>query len=101
MKIKRYISVLGVLVVGLFLVNVSLPVATFAEDQTPTCPNYLQCYAPGNTWCAPATSAAAVPEPAAKAPASTVKRSETPWEVVGSILAVPFVIGQCVFAGCP
>jgi hypothetical protein len=35
MKIKRYISVLVVLVVGLFLVNASWPEATFAQVQGP------------------------------------------------------------------
>lgn len=89
MKIERYISLLAVLAVGLFVVN-----ATFADNQTPTNPNYLQCYAPGVTWSVPATSGT-------KAPAPAVKHSETPWEVLGSILATPFVIGQCIFEGCP
>ena len=138
MKIERYISLLAVLAVGLFLVN-----ATFAEDQTPNSPNYLQCYAPANivsvpagagipgtvcTTCVPASSSANTQVPAenqtpnspnclqcyapvntwsvpatsgTKAPAPAVKHSETPWEVLGSILATPFVIGQCIFEGCP
>jgi hypothetical protein len=89
MKIQLYISLLAVLAVGLFVVN-----ATFAEDQTPNCPNCLQCFAPGVTWSAPATAATT-------APAREVKRVDSPWNVLGSILATPFVIGQCIFEGCP
>jgi hypothetical protein len=101
MKMERYISVMAVLLVGLFVANVSWAAATPVKDQTPG-PACVQCYAPANTWCVPATSGAAVPAPVQpkKASAPAVK-SETPWEVLGSILAVPFEIGQCVFAGCP
>ena len=48
MEIKRYISVLVVLVVGLFLVNASWPEATFAQVQGPACTTCVQCYAPVN-----------------------------------------------------
>lgn len=103
MKTERYISLMVVLVMGLFLINWSLPEATFAQDQTPVAPTCVLCSAPANTWCVPATSGAAAPEAAksAKAPARVVKHTATPWEVLGEILATPFVIGQCVLAGCP
>ncbi len=104
MKIERYISLMVVLVVGLFLAPASWAEATPAQNQTTTGPTCVQCYAPAaNAWCVPATSSAAVPETVqpAKAPAPAVTRSETPWQVLGSILAVPFEIGQCIFTGCP
>ncbi len=66
-----------------------------AENQTPTSPTYLQCYAPVKAWNAPATSGEKKTSP------PTVKRSESPWEVLGSILATPFVVGQCIVEGCP
>jgi hypothetical protein len=103
MKIERYISVTVVVVVGLFLVNTSWAEATPSQNQTPSGLTCVQCSAPVNTWCVPATSGAAVPGAvqSGKAPAPSVKPVETPWQVLGSILAVPFEIGQCVFAGCP
>lgn len=103
MKIERYISLMAVLVVGLFLVNASWAEVTPAKDQTPTNLSCFQCSTPVNTWCVPATSGAAVPGAvqAKKAPAPVVTPVETPWEALGSILAIPFEIGQCVFTGCP
>ena len=102
MKIERYISVMAVLVIGLFLAPASWAAATPAQNQTATGPICVQCPVPVNTWCVPATSGA-VPTTVqpAKPKASAVQPAETPWEVLGSILAVPFEIGQCVFAGCP
>ncbi len=108
MKIERYISLLVVLAVALFLVNAQAQAATVSAN--------VPCPAPANTWCYPATSGAGVtgtfcttsvpdayiPAPApVKAARPTVTYSETPWEVLGSVLATPFVIGQCVLAGCP
>jgi|GEM_PF-4787853 len=103
MKIERYISVMVVLVVGLFLVNTSWAQVTPARDQTPTNVSCFQCPAPVNTWCVPATASAAAPEAvqSKKAPARAVKTPDTPWEALGAILAIPFEIGQCVFVGCP
>jgi hypothetical protein len=103
MKIERYISLMVVLVVGLFLAPASWAETTSAQNQTLIGPSCVQCYAPANTWCVPATSSAAVPETVqpVKAPARAVTRAETPWEVLGSVLAVPFEIGQCIFTGCP
>jgi hypothetical protein len=102
MKIERYISIMVVLVVGLFIANVSWAADAPVKNETPG-PACVQCFAPANTWCVPATSGAAVPEPTQpkRASAPAVKHTETPWEVLGSILAVPFEIGQCVFVGCP
>ena len=100
MKIERYISLLVVLVVGLFLVNASWPETAFA--------NCVQCCAPVNTWCVPATAGGTElttppAQPVAPAPmkCQVVAPSETPWEVLGSILQIPFVIGQCIFGACP
>ena len=110
MKTERYISLLAVLVIGLFLVNASWPEAALAEVKAPTVPTCFQANAPVNTWCVPATSGAGVtgtfcsnvPAPVPARSASPVTTySETPWEVLGSILAVPFVAGQCILAGCP
>ncbi len=103
MKIERYISVMVVLVIGLFLVNASWAEVTPAKDQLPTTQTCVQCSAPVNTWCVPATSSAAIPGVAQskKAPAPAVKAADSPWEVLGSILAVPFEIGQCIFERCP
>ncbi len=109
MKIELYIGLLVVLMVGLFVVSPS-----WAESVSPTC---VQCCAPVNTWCTPATAGSSVvttPPAQPVAPATPVQRvapvpvkcqvvapSETPWEVLGSILQVPFVIGQCIFGTCP
>ncbi len=103
MKIERYISVMIVLVVGVFLVNASWAEVTPAKDQTPTNVSCFQCSAPVNTWCLPATASATAPGAAqpTKAPARAVKPADTPWEVLGSILAIPFEIGQCIFERCP
>ena len=83
--------------------NWSLPGISFAQNQNPTAPTCVLCSAPANTWCVPATSGAASSEAAqpAKAPVPVVKRTATPWEVLGEILATPFVVGQCILAGCP
>ncbi len=103
MKMKRYVSLMFVLVIGLFLINASRPEVTFAQNQTPTAPTCVQCYAPVNTWCVPATSGATAPAAVQhkKAPVRVVKRADTPWDVLGEILATPFVVAQCVLAGCP
>ena len=108
MKIEPYISVLVVLVVGLFLVAL-WPEATFAEVQSSTAPNSVQCNAPVNTWCVPATAGAGVPgtfcstyAPNTAVPARrVVTRDESLWGVLGSIVEVPFVAAQCILAGCP
>ncbi len=109
MKIERYISVLVVLVVGLFLVNTSWPEATLAQAQAPAVPTSVQCNAPVNTWCVPATAGAgtvgtfcstSVPSTTTQA-RPPVRYTETPWDVLGSILAAPFVVAQCVLTGCP
>lgn len=105
MKIERYISVLAVLVAGLLLVNASWPVAAFANAQTATAPTCVQAAAPANTWCVPATSGAGVPGTfcATSVPATKayVRSADTAWDVLGSILAVPFVAAQCILTGCP
>ncbi len=108
MKIQRYIGVLVVLAVGLLLVNASFPEATFAQAQATTFPACVQCYAPVNAWSVPATAGAATPvcptyAPSATAPARpvAVKATATPWDALGSILALPFEVAQCVLAGCP
>ncbi len=103
MNIERYISLLVVLVVGLFLANASWAEAIPAQSQTPTALTCVQCSAPVNTWCVPATSGAAAPAAgqSTKAPARVVKRADTPWDVLGEILATPFVVAQCILAGCP
>ncbi len=110
MKTEQYISLLAVLMVGLFLVSVSWPETTFAQAQAPTVPTNVQCPAPVNTWCIPATagagitgtfcSTANIPAPV-ESVSPVVRYSETPWEVLGSILAAPFVVGQCIFGSCP
>ncbi len=103
MKIKRYISITFVLVVGLLLVHASWPEAGFAKVQTIICP-------PANTWNVPATSGAGSSGtvcttyvPSTNAPACQVVTSaDTPWDLLGSILRAPFVLGQCVLGGaCP
>jgi hypothetical protein len=106
MKIERYNRLLVVLVVGLFLANASWPQATFANA-----PTNVQCPAPVNTWCVPATAGAGVtgtfcstsaPIPAPlKWESPAVRDTSSPWEVLGTILAAPFVIGQCIFGACP
>ena len=106
MKIERYTSVLVVLAVGLFLVNASWPEATFAEAQASTCPACVQCSAPVNTWCVPATAGSGVSgtfcaTSVPPARAAVVKAADTPWGVLGSILEFPFVVGQCLIGGCP
>ena len=104
MKIGQYISVMVVLVVGLFLMHAFVPEAAFAQNQNNTAPACVQCSAPVNTWCAPSASGGTVCTtyvPEAKAPRVVVKQAETPLEVVGTILAAPFVLAQCILAGCP
>ncbi len=109
MKIERYIRVMVVLVMGLFLVNASWPETTFAEGQAPAATTCVQANAPVNTWCVPATAGAgtvgtfcatSVPSTNAKV-RPVVKAADTPWDVLGSILAAPFVAAQCVLTGCP
>ena len=80
-----------ILVVGLFLAPASWAEAIAAQNQPPIGPSCVQCYAPANTWCVPATSSAAVPEAVqpAKAPAPAVTRAETPWQVLGSYWRPP------------
>jgi len=106
MKIERYISLVVVLVVGLFLVNASGPETTIAQGQAPVVPTCVPASAPVNPWCVPATSGAGVTgtfcttEPVR--PARTVVRSsDSLLDVVGSILAAPFVVAQRVLTGCP
>ena len=103
MRIERYISVLVVLVVGLFLVNASWPETALAKVQTIICP-------PATTWSVPATSGAGntgtvctTYTPSSAAPACQVVKSvDTPWDLLGSILRAPFELGQCVLGGaCP
>lgn len=106
MKIERYISVLVVLVAVLFLVNTA---ATFAEVQASAVSNPVQCTAPVNTWCVPATAGAGisgtfcttnVPAPVRSA-SPVVTSAETLGNVIGSILAAPFVMAQCILGECP
>lgn len=107
MTIKRYISVLGVLVVGLFLANVSASEATWTKVQASAVPSCVQCPAPVNTWCVPATSGAATSvqytndqvqvKRVYPAPAAAYALGET----VGDILAFPFVAVHCLLTGCP
>jgi hypothetical protein len=109
MKTERYIGALVVLVVGLFLVNASWPEATFAQAQTPAVTTCVQANAPANTWCVPATAGAgtvgtfcATSVPSTNAQVRpVVKAVDTAWDVLGSILAAPFVVAQCVLTGCP
>jgi hypothetical protein len=107
MKIERYISVLVVLGVSLFLVNASWPEAAFAQAQAPAATTCVQPAAPVNTWCVPATAGAGVPgtfcstAPPTNAPARVVRSADNAWDVLGSILAVPFVAAQCLLTGCP
>lgn len=109
MKIERYMSVLVVLVVGLFLVNTSWPETAFAAGQAPAASTCVQPNAPVNTWCTPATSGAgtvgtfcttSLPSTSAQV-RPVVKAADTPWDVLGSILAAPFVAAQCLLTGCP
>lgn len=108
MKIKEYIGVMVVLAVGIFLVNASLPQVTFAAVQAPTGSNSVQCIAPTNGWCVPATAGSGVagtfcanaPVPAGSGN-RVVTSAETLGETIGSILAVPFVVVQCVLGECP
>lgn len=104
MKTERYICAMVVLLVGLFLMNAFLPEATFAQNENNTTQTCVQRSAPANTWCAPATSGGTVCTtyvPDTKAPRIVVKQSETPLDVVATILAAPFVLAQCIVAGCP
>jgi hypothetical protein len=105
MKTERYIGALVVLVVGLFLVNASWPEATFAQAQTPAVTTCVQATAPANAWCVPATAGAgtvgtfcATSVPPAKVQTAS---ADTAWDVLGAILAAPFVAAQCILTGCP
>jgi hypothetical protein len=105
MKIERYIRVLVVLVVGLFLVNASWPETTFAQGQAPAATTCVQANAPANSWCVPATSGAGTVGTfcTTSVPSTNVKvrSADTAWDVLGAILATPFVVAQCVLTGCP
>ncbi|MGB6067272.1 MAG: hypothetical protein WBG50_20900 [Desulfomonilaceae bacterium] len=99
MKIERYISVLAVLVVGLFLVNAYWPAATFAKGK-------VQCYVPANSWSVPATAGPGTVcttyVPSTRVPAcSVVTAAETPLDVIASILRLPFDLGECILGRCP
>ncbi len=99
MKIERYIGVMVVLVVGLFLATLTSPELSFAKGQT------IRCYAPVSTWSVPATSGTATEGTVCttNAPAcQVVTYNDTPWDLVGSILRAPFEMAQCVLGGaCP
>ncbi|MBI4964183.1 MAG: hypothetical protein HY913_12965 [Desulfomonile tiedjei] len=101
MKIERYIGVMVVLVVGLFLVNASGPQPAFAAAEASTATNCV----PANAWCTPATSGGVsgtfcATEPVR--PARTAARSSDGLlDVVGSIVAAPFVLTECLLVGCP
>jgi hypothetical protein len=107
MKIERYIILLVVLAVGLIVVNPSWPEAASTQAQAPAVPTSVQCAAPVNTWCVPATAGAGVTgtfcstSAPVKPVSPVITRTESPWEVLGNILAVPFVIGQCILGTCP
>jgi hypothetical protein len=108
MKIERYISVVVVLVVGLVLVNAPWPETTFAAVQAPTGSNAVQCSAPANAWCVPATAGSgAVGTFCTNAPAPTgsanpvLTSAEALGEAIGSVVAAPFVVAQCILVGCP
>jgi hypothetical protein len=104
-KIERYISVMVVLGVGLFLVNASWPEAAFAQTQASAATTCVQPAAPVNTWCVPATAGAGVLGTfcSTSAPVSKahVRSADNAWDVLGSILAVPFVAAQCLLTRCP
>jgi hypothetical protein len=101
MRIERYISVMVVLVLGLFLVNASWPEAAYAAVEasaTPTC-------VPANAWCTPATAGGVsgtfcTTEPVRQA-SPEVRSSDSLFDVVGAVLAVPFVVTECLLVGCP
>jgi hypothetical protein len=100
MTIERFISVMAVLVVGLFLVNAALPAITLAKTNASTSQTCVQCYEPVNTWCVPATAGAATTEKvcAPRAASTPVYDLE---KAIGSIVEFPFVVGQCLLGGCP
>lgn len=107
MTIERYISVLVVLVLGLFLGNGSVAEATFAIAPAFTAPACVQCPAPVNSWCVPATSGAATSVQSTNDQV-VVKRvypargaAYALGETVGEILAFPFVAVNCLLTGCP
>lgn len=107
MKIQ-YISVVVALAVGLFLMNASWPEAAFAAVQAPAGSNSVQCNVPANAWCVPATAGSgAVGTFCANAPVPAgpgnrvVTSAETLGETIGSILAAPFVMAQCILGECP
>ncbi|AFM24749.1 hypothetical protein [Desulfomonile tiedjei] len=108
MKIKAYISVVVILAVGIFLVNASVPRAVFAAGQASTGSSSIQCVAPATGWCVPATAGSGVTgtfcanAPVPAGPTNRVVTSaETLGETIGSILAVPFVVAQCILLDCP
>jgi hypothetical protein len=100
MTIERYVGVLIVLAVGLFLAHLSAPEAALAKVDTSTGSTCVQCYQPVNSWCAPATAGAAT---------TTEKVCTTyapcppasPCSLVGSILELPFALVRSIFGGCP
>lgn len=112
MKIEHHISVLSVLTVGLLLAGAFWPDTALSKVQV-TCPACVQCYTPVSTWSVPATAGAGTSGAGTAATVCTtyvpgttqcpvVTTTETPWDVLGSILRAPFVLGQCVLGGaCP
>jgi len=114
MKIERYTNVMVVLALGLMIAGASWPEAAFAEAQTSTAPTCVQCSAPVNAWCVPATAGAGVagtfcttsaPSVQVSAPARSacppVEPGESALEALGTIVAAPFVLAQCILVGCP
>jgi hypothetical protein len=110
MRIKKFVSIVLVLAVGIFLVNTSLPKATLAAGQAATGSKSVQCIAPATGWCMPATAGSGVtgtfcanpPVPAGSAN-RVLTPAETLGETIGSIVAVPIVVAQCILGlgECP
>lgn len=101
MKIEGYISVMVVLAVGLFFVSASWPEATFGAVQASTDVNCV----PVNTWCTPATAGGVSGTFCTTEPVRPASRgatsAETLGEAIGSVLALPFVVTECLLVGCP
>ncbi len=83
-----------------------VPPANETQKQAAATPATVQ-RSDANTWCAAATSGGTVCTtyvPGANAPQAprvVVRESTTPLDVVGSVLAAPFVLAQCILDGCP
>jgi len=109
MEIRYNNRAVVALAVGIFVVNALLPQAAFAAVQTPPGSNPVQCVTPPATgWCVPATAGSGVSgtfcssTPAPPLPANRVVTSaEALGTTIGSILAFPFVVAQCVLGECP